>query len=549
MATGNSATNFFASKVNQGDLTTINNTYYNYGTTPNTPVAEQNQTYFAYFDGVSGTGPEIIDQTAYSIKYLIDTNGNVVNPEPDTIANRPQAIGLYNLLNNFEVGTNAVVKLIESDPTLTENPNDDALVGKYPVTHIGRLVLLATSEYSTINTDFLTTMSFQEYGTYLQGGDPPNFSFLAWKEGNQNFLQSPSSPTFLATTMEFTDIQSNDLEYYNNTDTYIFGDSTSTYGLAVSFEVGTHYEYFKASQNQNSISTFNYWIEYTEDNITWEKLPIFIVGDPSSSPPNTWPRVRTNTGIINDNVYIQEYITEQTYQTSPQYYHTVRTFPRSFLNGTRVRVRFKNDYIYNEDNSSQYSSIITLTLYGSPSTSGGTRFSLINSTGFSNKVTASYFDNISSPTTAPPFLPQSLTASLNFSAYINNDYVQILPSSSIEFDYQQPSYPLNIQPGDFIRCEYNPDQVATIVEVTAVNESPSRTCLKIFPPVIPSGSTLNHFTIYRVLNDGSNIILNVPKPVRGNSFSGVIQPEFVTKELVNKYDKIIVDLTEREIIQ
>jgi hypothetical protein len=534
---------------NPANLDSLNNTYYNYGTTPNTPVAEQNQTYFAYFDGVGGTGPEIIDQTAYSIKYLIDTEGNIVNPEPDTIANRPQAIGLYNLLNNFEIGTNAVVKLIESDPTLTENPNDDALVGKYPVTHIGRLVLLATSEYSTINTDFLTTMSFQEYGTYIQGGDPPNFSFLAWKEGeSQNFTLTPSS-VFLDTTMEFTNIQSNELGYYNSTDTYIFGDSTSTYGLAVSFEAGVNYDYFKASNNRDSICTFNYWVEYTEDNITWEKLPIFIVGDPSTSAPFTVPRVQTNTGTINNNVYTQEYITEQSRQTSPQYYHTIRTFPRSFLNGTRVRVRFRNGYDYNEDNNPQYSENTTLRLYGSPSTSGGTRFALISSTGYSNKVTASYFDNISAPTTAPPFLPQSLTASLNFSAYINNNYVQILPSSSIEFDYQQPSYPLNIQPGDFIRCEYNPDQVATIVEVTAVNESPSRTCLKIFPPVIPSGSTLNHFTIYRVINDGSNIILNVPKPVRGNSFSGVIQPEFVTKELVDKYDKIIVDLTEREIIQ
>jgi hypothetical protein len=534
---------------NPANLDSLDNTHYFYGSTPNTPVAEQNQTYFAYFDGVGGTGPEIIDQTAYSIKYLIDTEGNVVNPEPDTIANRPQAVGLYNLLNNFEVGTNAVVKLIESDPTLTENPNDDALVGKYPVTHVGRLVLLATSEYGISNTDFLTTMSFQEYGTYIQGGDPPNFSFLAWKEGDENFSLTPSS-TFLDTTLECTNVQSNELGYYDDTTSeYIFGDSTSTYGLTVSFEIGTHYDYFKSSNNRDSICTFSYWIEYSEDGVIWEKLPIFIVGDPSISPIGTWPRYRINTGTINDDVYTQEYIAEQSYSTSPQYYHTVRTFPRSFLNGTRVRVRFRNGYDYNEDNNSQYSTNVTLTLYGSPSTAGGTRFALINNVGYSNAVTSSYFDDISSPTTAPPFLPQSLTASLNFSSYLNNNYVQILPSSSLGFDYQQPSYALNIQPGDFIRCEYNPNQVATIVEVTSVNENPSRTCLKIFPPVIPDGATLNHFTIYRVLNDGSNIILNVPKPVRGNSFSGVIQPEFVTKELVDKYDKIIVNLTEREIIQ
>jgi len=86
---------------------------FNYGTTPPTSVAEQNQTYFAYFDGVGGTGPEYIDGTAYFIKYIIDLEGNVVNPEPYTTVDSPQAVGLYNLLDNFEVGKNAVVKLIE----------------------------------------------------------------------------------------------------------------------------------------------------------------------------------------------------------------------------------------------------------------------------------------------------------------------------------------------------------------------------------------------------------------------------------------------------
>jgi hypothetical protein len=534
---------------NPANLDSLNNTHYFYGSTPNTPVAEQNQTYFAYFDGVGGTGPEIIDQTAYSIKYLIDTNGNVVNPEPDTIANRPQAIGLYNLLNNFEVGTNAVVKLIESDPTLTENPNDDALVGKYPVTHVGRLVLLATSEYGISNTDFLTTMSFQEYGTYIQGGDPPDFSFLATKTVNVDLDPSTPDSPLPPETIEFNNTVSNELGYWDSPLEYIFGDSTSTYGIAVSFEAGTYLRFDPWSTNYDSLVSVDYWIEYTEDNVTWTKLPIFIYGEPNieDSGNYAYPNY-INMGTITGNGTI--YTTSWTSvgnNSSPPFFNLVRTVPRSFLNGNKVRVRIQAFYDYNENNSSQFSSGMSIQLNGD--TAGSTRFALINNTGYSNKVTASYFDDISAPTTAPPFLPQSLTASLNFSAYINNDYVQILPSSSMGFDYQQPSYPLNIQPGDFIRCEYNPNQVATIVEVTAVNENPSRKCLKIFPPIIPDGATLDHFTIYRIINDGSNIILNVPKPVRGNSFSGVIQPEFVTKELVDKYDKIIVNLTEREIIQ
>jgi hypothetical protein len=44
---------------------------FNYGTFPNEAVAEQNQTYFAYFDGIGGMGPEIIDHTAYFVKYIL----------------------------------------------------------------------------------------------------------------------------------------------------------------------------------------------------------------------------------------------------------------------------------------------------------------------------------------------------------------------------------------------------------------------------------------------------------------------------------------------
>ena len=87
-----------------GSKLVLNSQKFYYGTTPQSPVAEQNQTYFAYFDGVGGTGPEYIDGTGYFIKYIIDTQGNVVNPEPFTVADSPQSVGLYNLLDNYEIG-------------------------------------------------------------------------------------------------------------------------------------------------------------------------------------------------------------------------------------------------------------------------------------------------------------------------------------------------------------------------------------------------------------------------------------------------------------
>ena len=70
------------------------------------PAAEKNQTYFAYFSSVGGTGPELIDQTAYFLKYLIDAQGNVVTPQPNSI-------DVLNMLQNFEPGRRVNVTSLE----------------------------------------------------------------------------------------------------------------------------------------------------------------------------------------------------------------------------------------------------------------------------------------------------------------------------------------------------------------------------------------------------------------------------------------------------
>jgi hypothetical protein len=54
--------------------------------------------------------------------------------------------------------------------------------------------------------------------------------------------------------------------------------------------------------------------------------------------------------------------------------------------------------------------------------------------------------------------------------------------------------------------------------------------------------------MYRILNDGTYVILNIDKPVSGSSFTGVIQPEYVSQELIDKYSDIIQDLTQKGII-
>ena len=89
------------------------------------PVAERNQSYFIVFQQAGGTGPEIIDETAYFITYLVDENGNVSKPSEDYAS-------LINLVQNFEVEKNAIVR---NDAATAVNGQ---LVGKKRISGIGK---------------------------------------------------------------------------------------------------------------------------------------------------------------------------------------------------------------------------------------------------------------------------------------------------------------------------------------------------------------------------------------------------------------------------
>ena len=67
------------------------------------PVAERTSDYFAVFNGAGGTGPEIIDQTAIFINYIVDSEGNLSQPTAEYSSR-------LNLIQNFEVGSNAIIR-------------------------------------------------------------------------------------------------------------------------------------------------------------------------------------------------------------------------------------------------------------------------------------------------------------------------------------------------------------------------------------------------------------------------------------------------------
>jgi hypothetical protein len=161
-----------------------------------------------------------------------------------------------------------------------------------------------------------------------------------------------------------------------------------------------------------------------------------------------------------------------------------------------------------------------------------------------------------------------LCFSPSMSLMYESDYTQQITTEQSTMGFSPINIPFsNIRPGDFIRFEYNKEQTYTITEI--FNDfSPSNiidgtfNAIRVTPNIYIGDETifdendienllinLQHFVIYRVINDGVYVTLDVRKDAPGGAYSGILQPEFVSKELVEKYDKIIQSLTEKEIIQ
>jgi hypothetical protein len=130
-------------------------------------------------------------------------------------------------------------------------------------------------------------------------------------------------------------------------------------------------------------------------------------------------------------------------------------------------------------------------------------------------------------------------------------------SSILNFGFSKPKIPFSIndnggpRPGDYIRFEYNPNQVYNIKKIGVVSDPLSpylgNLTLSVFPPP-PSTVNLNHFNIYRIINDGSSLILNVEQPETGSSFAGLIYPQFRSTKLQQSASMIVQDLTSKGVI-
>jgi hypothetical protein len=516
-------------------LLKVNN--YNYGTIPYKPAVEQNQTYFAYFDGVGGTGPEVIDQTAYFIKYIIDTQGNVVNPEPFTTADNPQAVGLYNLTDNFEVDKRATVKLIETNPLYDEIPNAEILQGTHTITHVGRIVPILVTETGVNDLDYITTMSFGPLSSQTNNA--------IGNVGARMFYQNNTTGYTIIQESDWTDFPFN---AHNNlgagawtrTSNVLTAQSSSVEaGTRIRFKVRL---YIDSTSMVADVSTFNVRILKNGVDVIWEQLINIYQNTNQYATYSPTPYIDFEEG---DEFKLQYFINNGT-PANP--YYTNYSF---HILGLKASLGYVSD--------------TSLTIEQEiPASQGGTTdVELINGVNAiyalpSTSPSASYLAILDNPTQKYSTLYFNSTASRFI---YDNGLTQNLDPASSAFGFSPIGIPFgDTRPGDFVRFEYNKEQVYTITEIIkdfpfGGTPIPNTLAINVTPNI---GSTQGvntniqapgHFIIYRVINDGTYVVLDVKKDAPGGAYSGIIQPEFISQELVDNYDKIIVNLTEREIIQ
>jgi hypothetical protein len=495
--------NLYSANI-QGDFndSTIDNSGYG-----SLSAAEKNQTYFAYFSSVGGTSPELIDQTAYFVKYLIDAQGNVVTPQPNSI-------DVLDLLQNFEPGKKVNVTSLEGTTLF------GTLLGTKTITDIGRIDTILTTETGSGRVDYLRTMSF--YQGNLSPSFIPNYSFTAKK------TTTSTVNDIVWTDLPFETELSDPLGNYDPTTyTYTFSSNTSDYGANIIFKANVLVNGFQTNE-QLSLQI----IKSTDNFATYQPLELTISPTPSNIYSTSIP-----TQALDYDYDGAVYIAVGG-NTNSTYLNAISTVPQTFANGTKVKVRYK---IYSNTSPS-------LNILGTyPTDNLDTSFLL--TTEYSNilNITSSYWLGAANYPTSSNVI-QYLIATLPFSSVLNsqNNYLQALSTASIGFN--NITSLAQIQPGDYIRFEYDKTKQSKVYNVSSITGG--YVYLEIKPP-IPSGSILDHFTVYRINpNAGNQIILDVPKPTgtTGQPLTGFIKPLHMSKELEDNFTTIIQKLAVEGII-
>ena len=464
------------------------------------PVAEQTQDYFITFQQAGGTGPEIIGETAYFITYLVQSDGTLSKPAEGGDA-------LLNLQQNFPIGKNVNVRVNQGTAL------NNKLGGEQTVTAIGRQQPIlftqtgfASSSFVTSSTNFKfkgdstppgvsTPILIQDFrGSMLKTTDTTLSSGVIGSYDNIVITPSSSAATFNTVNGTYTLIPDSQLD-------------------SINFQINIDLKNTLQGIDFDDFRTAQFIFEVKNNGSDYQTLAVSNIDLPSSPE---------NISISN--------IPFETLTIS--YQATGNTLINNGSNPEfRVRSLTTDNFI----------------------TVGTVKFRATSQNpapGTNTEAPAEQMWVTGSGLVGSQWLTASAALSLNYG--LTQDYNSMEPLLETNFNISPIQVPFKLRVGDRIRFEYDKAKDFYIYDIIPPNcDNDGLLKIKI-NQYLPNNTILNNFIIHRTdINDPLYIILNVDKDETvgdTQNFSGLILPQYPTKELINNLDNILVDLKERGIV-
>tara|TARA_R110000822_G_scaffold24358_1_gene74289 strand:+ start:795 stop:2387 length:1593 start_codon:yes stop_codon:yes gene_type:complete len=493
------------------------------------PVAEQMQDYFLVYQQAGGTGPEIIDETAFFITYLVSSDGEISKPVDGYTSQD-------NLLQNFAIGSTVLVR---NDASTALNSQ---LAGKHKITAVGRQSPILYTQQGFLTSSFSETIQFlgpQGTGVSSPGTAPyAQFTLLNPTEASEFTTQINSTPTPLTGYDAEGPIPDQTPHVIADVD-----DSAGTYTFTPS--PGTLHDL-------GNLDSLTFQLEGVFHN--YRDWPIGIKVAILADGVIVASKVYTAVGVGGDNI--------------------IPSIPGP--NGSYNALNTGNDPLI-------FTFVQTGAVFSAPGVSNQITAGMVISAQVSTTLgyngggavympSFTFRANSQNPSATPPVDGTQNVVSwstgsgvqtttftwLTGSSFISNGYgltqnSALITDDAVEnFNLSPIETPFLPRVGDRIRFEYNKATDYFIYEVIPPNLDPqNRVKFRINAPV-PSRVERGNFIIHRTNPaDPAYIILDINKNnlvADTQNFNGLILPEYPTQKLKDNLDRITVDLKERGII-
>jgi hypothetical protein len=146
------------------------------------PSVKTGITYFIYFSQIYNTYPIVKNKTGFTIKYLIDEEGNVFTPNLNSS-------DYYNLIDSFETGKKAYASLLNS--LATSDINSPQLIKYSGISY--KPIIYAISASTANIVDWTNTLDFINLEGMIVPSTPPDYGFYR-EAALPPLILTPSNP-------------------------------------------------------------------------------------------------------------------------------------------------------------------------------------------------------------------------------------------------------------------------------------------------------------------------------------------------------------------